>query len=295
MQLNMAIMHNAIASEMRLPKVWMLNEWKDRARRVNLTYGDCAVYLHLDDGAAMAANCALAELLRATIVAAFRAVGFGITEADPMEVGRYIGFTPYANPARWAPTPIKLGHLARVLDMLIDSCAPQPISLVHTTLAIYVWMAMLWRPALSFPQAIFKLTREHRDEVRWLDERVRHELRLMRAALAFLYADLARNVMPWVAAMDAAGPGDEKVAGEFPGAYCLAVAAPPYDEVLQAVSAIEVVGRAHAVPVGPGEVAPSTQLVADFPYLARTVVPEKWFKGDVPWHIFFARRWKAPV
>ena len=143
-------------------------------------------FTSIDDGAAVAGTREVAELLRGTIVAAFRAIGFGVTEAEPMEVGRYIGFTPYANPARWAPTPIKLGHLARNLDMLIESRCPQPINLVHTALAVYVWMAMLRRPALSLPQSVFRLTRECRDEVRWLDERVRAELRLMRAVLAFI-------------------------------------------------------------------------------------------------------------
>jgi len=242
------------------------------------------------------ANCSeVADRIRGLIVRCYEEAGFGVTVGDPMEGGRYIGLTPMRSPARWCPHNIKLGHLARLLDQLIASTRAVAVDLVHTTLAIYIWMGLLWRPCLSYPQRLFSFTRQHAGEHRWLDCSLRDELRYMRAALPFIYADLARQPAPWVTATDASGPGDSQYDPAFPGAYCVAVSQPPYHEIVGVMAAIETVGRTFhmAGPLG-GEARqlaslPGTQL------LARTVIPASWCSPAVPWRSVIARRWRSAV
>jgi len=295
MCINMNIIESSLRAAFLLEKVRLLNRRAQRATRVALMDGLVAVYLHLDDGSVMAGTVKLAEAVRDVIVAGFESAGFGVTVADPMNGGRYIGFTPWSSPARWTPTPVKLGHLARLFDLLLDTADWVPVDRVHTALSIFVWMALLWRPALSYPQEIFNFTRDHAGRMTWLPREVRRELRWMRGALPFLYADLGRDAAPWVMASDASGPGDAAGDDRFPGAYCVAVGQPARAEVQAVIDGIETVGRRNHMPGPLGGPARQLASLPEVTLLARTVVPREWCSASTPWRSILARRWRTPL
>ena len=169
------------------------------------------------------------------------------------------------------------------------------VDLVHTTLAIYIWMGLLWRPSLSYPQRLFAFTRELAGQHRWLDRGLRDELRYMRSALPFIYADLARTPAPWVTATDASGPGDAQFEPEFPGAFCVAISQPPYHAIEAVMASIETVGRTFHMAGPLGGSARELAALPGTPLLARTVVPASWCSSEVPWTSVVARRWRTPV
>ena len=117
----------------------------------------------------------------------------------------------------------------------------------------------------------------------------------MRAGLTFVYADVARRAAPFVAASDASGAEEHDGADGFPGAYCLAVAAPSYAEIEATIAATETVGRRLIQPGQPGDASHRLATLPDVPLLARTIIPAHWRDGTVEWKSFLARRWRFEV
>ena len=133
----------------------------------------------------------------AAVAGQLESLGFKVTREEPEQTGRYIGYTPSVVPPRWEPEATKLGHLSRLLRLLLET-EWVPVDVVHTAVSIYVWMALLWRPALSMPCHAFRFCREGAGFVRRLRPSVKEELYLMEGFLPFIFADLGRPAAPVV-------------------------------------------------------------------------------------------------
>jgi len=295
MEVNKAVTMQAMRTSARLSEAVMLNELRTRAFRLHLEEYPVVIYIHLDDFIFISYDEELAEEARGLVSLALRALGFGITEDDPMLSGRYVGYLPVAKPARWEPAALKLGSLARFLDALLDAWYVNTAD-VHTAVGIFVWLGLLWRPALSVVAATFRFLQNHAGQRRVVPMEVWLELRAMRDLLPFLFMDLTRQVAPVVLAQDAAGaePGASSSRGLRHGAWCLAIAAPPREEIWEVWKSVEAVGRKGLLPTVRGAMAGSRELasVATLPRVFRTVVPQRWITNKTTWQRVFARRWK---
>jgi len=96
-------------------------------------------------------------------------------------------------------------------------------------------------------------------------------------------------------ASDASGPGDATHDDSFPGAYCIAVSQPAYDEVRAVIDDIETVGRKNHMPSPLGGPARQLASLPEVSLLARTVIPRKWCTESTPWRSVLARRWRTPL
>ena len=77
--------------------------------------------------------------------------------------GRYIGFTPCRSPLRVEPAHEEIGGLDRLLEWLLPRDYVD-VDVFHTCVSIYIWMALVWRPALSVLHASFNLVRERLEQ-----------------------------------------------------------------------------------------------------------------------------------
>ena len=83
---------------------------------------------------------------------------------------------------------MKIGAIDRALEYLETQPKVHPPAF-HTVLSLYVWGALLWRPALSAVFHGFQFVTTHLDSLDDMVElwpSVRAELRLMRVFLGFL-------------------------------------------------------------------------------------------------------------
>ena len=173
--MNWRIIDRALASSRRFRDCKILNRACDRATRLLLAGDHAALYVHLDDCGIFAATVEAARALRAELIDAFTNVGFIMTAESPMPGGRYIGFEPIQSPAGWAPELLKLG----LLDLSLEELARAPVILVealHTALAVYVWFGLLWRPALSAPQDVFRVVQFHHGGMARMTSTIKQEL-----------------------------------------------------------------------------------------------------------------------
>jgi len=197
---------------------------------------------------------------------------------------------------RWEPSRERIGALDRIIEILVDQVVVDT-GIVHTVMSIYIWAALLWRPALSFLHAIFYVVQRTPG---WalLPIAVRRELCMMRGSLVFLSARLDREASPLVLAQDAAVSPSKPVNSELEcyGAYCLAAAVPPLHETKAVIANIATTGRASVVPASLGGAPLRLQLLSDAYLLARTMLPAHWFEGaSVVWERLWARRWRRPI
>ena len=104
-------------------RVVFLNKAIERETRVELTGGtkrNVAIYIHLDDIAALAAQDSDARLVVDVIDTELRNLGFLTTRADATADGSpYVGFVPQRSPIRWHPAPLRLGNLDRALEEIL--------------------------------------------------------------------------------------------------------------------------------------------------------------------------------
>ena len=115
----------------------------------------------------------------------------------------------------------------------------------------------------------------------------------MRGYLPLIGFDLTKKPAPIVIAQDAAGGGAGD-SGTRHGAFCLAVAAPPRDEILQVINATTLQGKARALPsllLGARSALAVTP--HDMPLTLRSQVRRHWCEGGVQWHAVLARKWKT--
>jgi len=192
---------------------------------------------------------------------------------------------------------LRLGNLDRSLELLL---ALQRVSVdaVHTVLGCFMWLASLWRGAMSIPHDTYTFVRSLEGQTAPLWKGVRSELEMMRGILPLLCADLARRPVSVVLAQDAAAP-EEKLYGvghRHFGAFALAAMVPPFSEIQAVLANIQLVGRANAVPTAIGTERAPLGLAPDIPLLQRTTLPQTWFENGGPlWEILLARRWRWSI
>ena len=137
-----------MASNRRFSTVVILNDAAIRARRWVLKAGFAAIYVHLDDFGFLGGDLDFVKDLRAAVRRELELLNFDVTDEEPEENHRYIGYDPQRYPPRWNPDPAKVGELSRLLDEILMH-GRVATDIVHTGLAVYIWLALLWRPALS--------------------------------------------------------------------------------------------------------------------------------------------------
>ena len=282
----------------KLIRVHFLNREVDRQTRIQLTREEThevGVYIHLDDVAVIAADDDVAEVVSDVIDKGLQDIGFLVTRSDAVKDGTpYVGFVPCRSPIRWQPAELRLGNMDRSIDTLL-ALPTVWVDSVHTILGTFMWMASIWRPAMSIPHAVYAFVRAHTGCFMPLWPSVRKELLLMQGILPLIYVDLGRKALPLVLAQDAATE-EEKVYGHdrrHYGAYALAVAAPPYAELVAVLAALMTIGRANVMPGVSGSVRAPLGLAPQTPLLQRTILPRYWFGSSGPvWQIVLARRWQ---
>jgi len=298
LEINKAAVKRAMQASARLSEALLLNDLRDRAFRVALDEVPVVMYIHLDDFIFVSREAALAEEAQTVVAKELQVLGFGVTLADPMATGRYVGYRPTRERPRWEPALVKLGSFARYLDKLLVMQYVNTAD-VHTAVGIYGWLALLWRPAFSVISVTFRFLEAYPRCRRTLPEAVRAELRAMRDLLPFIFVDLTRPVAPVVLAQDAAGAeaGVAPQRGLKFGAWCIAMAAPPRPEIEEVWRSVEAVGRRGLLPTVRGAMAGSKELaaVATLPRIQRTVVPARWATNATTWHRVLARRWRYPM
>ena len=209
----------------------------------------------------------------------------------------YVGFVPCLTPLRWQPSNLRLGNLDRSLELLLG-LQRVSVDAVHTVLGCFMWLASLWRGAMSIPHDTYTFVRSLEGQKATLWKGVRSELEMMRGILPLLYADLARRPVSVVLAQDAAAP-EEKLYGadhRHFGAFALAAMVPQFAEIKAVMANIQLVGRANAVPTPIGTERAPLGLAPDIPLLQRTTLPQSWFEAGGPlWRILLARRWRWSI
>jgi len=257
-----------------------------------------AVYIHVDDFGFFSMIAGLGERARELVAVALRALGFQVTYDDPMRSGRYVGFRPVCQPARWEPSPLKVGGLSRLIDHSLQRSWVAAADL-HAIVGIFIWFGLLWRPCLSIPSELFRVLQLGHAFVRWTAA-LRQEARWMRDILPFVFVSLDKRAAPVVLSQDAAGPSldDFRSVGLRFGAWCLAAATPPPAEVAAVLSEVETIGRAGLLPTmggGPPDHVRLMKQALDIPLIHRTLVPTTWATNAVPWVRLLARRWRSAI
>jgi len=296
MSINLFQIGNILVASGKRAFTYVLNYARERFPRPQLHRGDVALYVHIDDVGVMAGDASLATVTRDEIAAGLRAVGFSVTTDDPSADGRFVGYRPVRYPPRWEPASDKLGLLVRAIDELLYP-APQPVCALRTAVSVFVWMAQLWRPAMSMVDQAFAYCRRYADRWMWLPAAIRRELRLMRAALVFTFARLDRRPAPIVAAQDAACPhqSEAPMPGAPYGAFCLSVAAPRADEITGVMRQVDGIGRSALIPDAIGSRMRRNGLLPELKLIARTLVPLRWCDGSTAWDLFLSRPWAYPL
>jgi len=296
MAMLLRIIGAALVSSGRLADVVLLNLKKVRSRRVDLRGDRMCVYLHIDD-LLVAGRCrSAANTLRDFLVVCFVRAGFIVTTSDPFETMRYVGYRPSVSPARWTPEDKKLGLMHRGIEEFLYMDFVE-VNQVRCLLAQFMWSALLWRPALSFPDRIFRWCADCAGMTMRLPRVIRQELILMKDMLIFIYADLALQPGDVVLSQDAAG-GDGKVLANgrpFFGAFCIAAALPPAPEVKMVLSHVENAGRKSYVPDQLGSLPRVLQEAPFTPTVPRSWIPRSWCSATVPWTRLLARCWQALI
>ena len=126
----------------------------------------------------------------------------------------------------------------------------------------------------------------------------------MRGILSVVYSDLGRSVADVVITQDAAGAISKPYGSLRYGAWALAVAMPPFEQVCAVIADTETIGKASAIDpviaplVAELQVLPTDRplaLAPAVPLLHRTRLPREWFSNAVAWCLVMARRCRFPL
>ena len=110
-----------------------------------------------------------------------------------------------------------------------------------------------------------------------------------------MYLDLTKAPAPVVLAQDAAGAGSAE-SGTKHGAFCLAISAPPIQEIEDVIKDSRLLGKATALPSLLLGARSQTQTAAhDMPLTLRSSVPRHWCEGKVQWFAILARKWRTAM
>ena len=89
-----------------------------------------------------------------------RRAGFHITRTDVADVEKILGLEPEG--ARLQVPLRKLGDLDAALQLVYEAEAVNPLA-AATVLGVFTWFALIWRPALSSVQTLYRYAERSRD------------------------------------------------------------------------------------------------------------------------------------
>ena len=217
-------------ADLRFSNIKLLNEASGRGSRTYLSDDmdtvspNGAVYVHLDDVGVVSRDPSFCRVLRDAFKATLVSLNFVVTVDCPMTSGKYVGYLPRSLPARWEPATLRLGALVRTLDLLVQADTVNT-DILHSALAVFIWLALLWRPALSLPFHMFSYIRTYPHMTRPLPDSIITELKYMLGMLPFVYADLGRHTASSVLSQDASGMNKQDTTTEtskfFEMVWCL--------------------------------------------------------------------------
>ena len=313
----------AAAAEFPHWRVLLLNDTESLDSGCDIDHRTLAVYIHVDDFGVISVSTEVCQIFALAIRRHLEATGFHVKYTPCSEVTRYIGLELRHTPARWIPAGERLAVISAVLCVLA-SRRWIPLDAMRTALGQFVSLALLWRPALSIPQASYRFVNQCVGKAMvWPS--VRLELQQMHNVLPLLVYDIGAPACELVLSQDAAGPTED---GCPTGAFCIGCSAPPLDQIEAVLARREVRGRKHiapdAAPIelrhGPSglegrwtsmsdgsQVAkepstdPTSDVVLAIPHdrewipLVRTVLPSSWFASAQQWELLLARRWRKSV
>ena len=147
------------------------------------------------------------------MIRGFRRLGFHLHEISGVQsASQVLGFalTPDRG-GRIRPVPRKVWTLREALTWMAAGAFVTGVQ-VSKLLGLYVSMAILARPALSVPRALYDFVATCEGSPRLLWPSAVYELHVMRGLLPLIAADLARPWAPLVLASDASASGAGVVA-----------------------------------------------------------------------------------
>ena len=212
-----------------------LNETCLSGKGVVLSEAQTAIYMHVDDTAAVAcgrtvsaAQSRSSALMRKS-AGALIATGFGVTDQRAAVEGqRIVGYEVEQSPARLRAPAVKALQI-RGAFYFLASRHDVAVDVLRALVGVWLWMALLRRELLSIPQAVFKLTNRHEGEVVPWWPTARREVLAMARTIGALYSDVGAPLSSTMMATDAMGAdgstddlgGFGIVAGNVPQALAL--------------------------------------------------------------------------
>ena len=203
----------------RSPGVAFLNEATVRNQHVIISPTQTAFYLHVDDGLFISDDKNTPErnanALMEKSADALTQLGFKVTDRNySPNVERIVGYEPELHPARVRFRADRSALLYESLKSFSRSYYVD-VDVLHSVLGVWLWGALLKRPLLSIPSAIFTFVNKYQHQVVPLWRSVRNELRVMADAVMLMYADLGAPLSSWIYATDAMGAGETDETGGF--------------------------------------------------------------------------------
>jgi len=167
-----------------------------------------AHYLHVDDGVCLSSGAG--EQQRATdmmmaIADSWERLGFVVNDRRPAaDLFRVVGYDVFRRPARVALPVAKQAKLHQNLTAMLQAGTVSADELAHH-LGVWIWGAVLRRPLLSIPFAIFHQLDRSRGRRIVLWSAVRAEVRAMRDLIPLMYLDVGAEAADYCFATDARG------------------------------------------------------------------------------------------
>ena len=194
----------------------LLNEKYRPGGRCSLCPGDCAAYVHVDDGVVATVGKEYGKLktepecdrLMESVADEWELTGFVVPERCRAEPDmKVVGYRA----SRWPPglklDPEKAWKLRESLGWLLQ--APWvDVELLRAVVGTWLWGALLRRELLALPHAVFGFMNKCEGMVvRWWPS-ARREVRVMQQLIPAMCCDLSKPSAPLVFSSDAEGVND---------------------------------------------------------------------------------------
>lgn len=224
-----ALALNPIVSNFKI-----MNSRKNRFEDGDFDLKIGVIVLHVDDVISGHEDQRLADI--AVMVILERLIYYGFVGTMMLE-GKLKKMLGYAKDERgpFLRIPkVRMGHLLRAIEMQRNAPAVSPKA-VHTVVSIFIWGALLWRPALAALSSVFKFIEVFEEnpveQVVNMWDSMKVEYDFMKLMLGFCRADLGQRLLPVLLCQDAAG-GEDSLCESYTGGFAMALAFPP-DGMLQ--------------------------------------------------------------
>jgi hypothetical protein len=272
----------------------VLNETATYGRGTVLTDAQQAVYVHVDDTAAVATGSTAqqareeANSLMVRSADALTTVGFRVTDRRTAVYGqRIVGYDLEESPARLRAPALKCVQVRAALRFLHEQNVVD-VDVLRALVGVWLWMALLRRDLLCVPQSVFRLIEVHEGHrVIWWPS-ARREVLAMSQAVLGMYADVGAPTPCVIMATDAMGAEDSSSTGDC-GGFGIVAGDVPRELALDCLRSGARPGKALQRDLQlRGREAPDRPLIRTTPF---TKLPPHLFNGQVDWVVLCRGRW----